>query len=248
MQLASNISYLSLTTCPLITFKDNHHVARATGFFYKKNSDIFLITNRHIFIDEEKKSYPNKIQFIVHAIENDSLSSKYLELDIYNKEKIPAWLEHPFNSNKNLPKIDIVAIKLEKELLKNAHLVTFTKNNLVPPDANVGIGEHLLVAGYPLALYDKVNVLPIVRNATVATEYGAPFENNPFFLIDSTLHEGSSGSPVVTKPSSIETNKTGAVIIGNPKSYLVGVHSAGHDYLGLNLVWYAQLIEEIIPD
>ena len=85
----------------------------------------------------------------------------------------------------------------------------------------------------------------------IASAYGVSFRNEPYFLTDAHLHEGTSGSPVITKPKSTwAVEGGGSVLKTNVSYFLVGVHSGaivwGEDEsLGLGAAWYAQLIEEI---
>ena len=89
----------------------------------------------------------------------------------------------------------------------------------------------LIVVGYPLGLYDSMHNTPIIRSATIAIVYPLPFEGKDYFLIDSRLHKGTSGSPVILKP----------------QDNLVGIHSGQlEEDTNLNIVWYAELIPEII--
>ena len=91
----------------------------------------------------------------------------------------------------------------------------------------------------------------------MASVYPVPFRGNPYVLIDARLHSGTSGSPVVTKPTNLIMRTDGSGAITNRfVRYLVGVHSATLDVtdrdskrdepLGLSVAWFASLIQEII--
>jgi hypothetical protein len=103
--------------------------------------------------------------------------------------------------------------------------------------------------------HDSVHNLPVIRYATLASPYPIPFQGRPLALIDANLHPGTSGSPVILKPSSIPLRRRGADPSSRRRVYLVGVHSSsvgavlkdgGKDPLGLHLVWFANLIPNII--
>ena len=112
-----------------------------------------------------------------------------------------------------------------------------------------------MVMGYPLEFYDDINNLPIIRNSTLASIYPIPFRNNQHFLIDSRLHSGSSGSPVLTKPNTLLIDNEGKLAAQDQyQPLLIGVYSGTvpmrdellDDHLGLGSVWFDYLIPEII--
>jgi len=240
MERKIEITPFALTVAPLIMYRDNCKLGTATGFFYSHNDKIFLITNKHVVIDKEKEFYPNKIRFQVHINPNDPSKNIYKELTLYDENNRQKWLEHQNN------KIDIAAIEMEKSNLKNCLIQAFNKEKFSPSDLILEIGEDLLVLAYPLGFYDTLHNLPITRNATIASNYLVPFKGEPYFLVDANLHPGTSGSPVITKPSNIIRSREGTILSGGWVSHLVGINSGSYDPLGLNIVWYAELIEEII--
>ena len=84
--------------------------------------------------------------------------------------------------------------------------------------------------------------MPVYRQGMIASPYPTMFADEPCFLIDARLHEGSSGSPVLNSPHNILTNDKGAFHSSN--TILLGVFSADYDFdgnggndpLGLNKV------------
>ena len=79
----------------------------------------------------------------------------------------------------------------------------------------------------------------------IASQYGINFNKKPYFLIDANLHPGTSGSPVVNSHHTLFREQ------GSKEGYkLFGIQSAQHlvdgEPLGLNVVWYSYLLNEII--
>jgi Ni,Fe-hydrogenase maturation factor len=107
------------------------------------------------------------------------------------------------------------------------------------------VGDQVLVVGYPMFFYDEQHNLPIVKTGTVATPYKTIFQDKPVFLIDANLQKGASGSPLVTPQSNIQ-ERGKQVVFGKYPAYLVRVNSAKYETLGLNVVWYASLILDIV--
>ena len=109
----------------------------------------------------------------------------------------------------------------------------------------IGIGDDVLVVGYPLGHYDSVNKIPIVKSGIIATRWGSNYEGEPAFLIDAKLFPGSSGSVILPKPRYLEFfdgrlmgNKDGAY-------YLLGVFSGEEMHVDESEVDGNPTIEEV---
>ncbi|MFA5945364.1 MAG: serine protease [Patescibacteria group bacterium] len=63
-------------------------------------------------------------------------------------------------------------------------------------DELLDVHQDIFFVGYPLRIYDKKNYLPIVRSGITASHPNIPFNGKPEFIIDASVYEGSSGSPV----------------------------------------------------
>ncbi len=247
---------------PIRCFKESKKIGDATGFFYGDNSGIYFITCRHVLIDEDEDYYPDELHLFLHKKDNIK-KGEWLRVPLYDTDGKNMWLEHPNGSE-----IDVVALPIEFMINHNLcskyfvsgfdsidmHIPNFDHSRRFGlTEIDLSIGEDLLVIGYPLGIGDRINKFPIARNATLASVYDEPFEGKPRFLIDSRLHRGTSGSPVLTK--TIDPNRitsTSAII---PRRFFLGVHSETLDIpdreetdeiLGLNFVWYGYLIIEII--
>ncbi len=250
MPIDDRIATVSHIRC----FKEGEQQAVASGFFYSDSDRLFLITNRHVVIKEDEDYCPDEIRLRLHLTSNDIRQNDDFSLSLYNSSGNPIWLEH---INKEV-KIDVVALPLDRELIRTRFFIkSFSSSNLIPSDVEIGIGEDILVMGYPMGFYDIVHNLPIIRSATLASIYPVPFSGRPIVLIDSRLHRGTSGSPVLTKPTQMLRRKDGSTsMLTGPISFLLGVHSASVDIrdrdpqqdepLGLSVVWFANLIAEII--
>lgn len=246
------ISDIVATVAHLRCSKKGAAAGSGSGFFYEHDDNLFLITNRHVVIDEDTGHYPDELVLRLHTTPNDISQSADLRLPLY-QGPFRVWKQHPAG-----PEVDVVAVPLAKADVAGRFFVrAFGKANHVPDDVDIAIGEDVQVMGYPLGFHDEVHNLPLIRNATIASVYPVPFRGHPFVLIDARLHRGTSGSPVLTKPTSILQKTDGSTaMLSGTATYLVGVHSASLDVvdrdpdrdepLGLNVVWFASLIPEII--
>lgn len=225
-------------TVPMFCKEGRKVIGTGTGFFFEQNGDIFLLTNRHIFIDEEKNFYPDKITIKLNK-SGGELRSEDLTLELY-KPGTDDKLWKDLNGD-----VDLAALRLGS--LEGFIVFSFKKENLPPDNLRLGLGEQVLVIGYPRGFYDDFHNLPITRSASIASAYGLPFKKMPIFLIDGRLHPGTSGSPVITIPKHITQSPEGGVIIsGKITWYFLGVNSGEFGDLQLNAIWYSHLIPELI--
>lgn len=227
--------------------KNNIEVGSATGFFYSNLDQKFLVTNRHVVRDEINRIYPDNLAIRVHSNRTDTRQNDDLEIPLYDDGK-ELWLEHP-QLGKNA---DLVALRLN-DVLKSNHMITgISSGNFLPNEILLSVGEGTMILGFPLGFHDDINNLPVLRSGMIASPYPTPFRGNPFFLIDARLHEGISGSPVFSKPKNIFRKKDGNIVLTGDTYYFLGVISSafppnsGDNPLGLNVVWYAYLIQEIV--
>lgn len=56
------IESLLLTTARLTTFKQQQLLTNATGFFFQRDERLFLVTCRHVMIDEPSGHLPGRIE------------------------------------------------------------------------------------------------------------------------------------------------------------------------------------------
>lgn len=62
--------------------------------------------------------------------------------------------------------------------------------------------EDVVFVGYPNGLFDMKNHLPVARRGTAATPLSVDYNGRPEFMIDASVFQGSSGSPVFLAPRS----------------------------------------------
>lgn len=245
------ISELAFSVAQVECFTKNELIARATGFFYAFDDNIYLITNRHVVRDTGAGHLPDKLKLRLHTDASDIRRNGVYVVGLYGWGGRRQWLEHPTVD------VDVVAIPLDSRRLQADFVVRpFGPQNHLPEEILVQVGEDVLVFGYPLGLYDVAYNLPLVRRGTLASFYPVPFGGRPYFLMECRLHRGCSGSPVLTKAGGLfQTRSASPEMFLSSGFYLLGVNSArvetgreakDEEPLGLNEVWFAYLIPEII--
>lgn len=153
---SNNLAFVSV---PVRSFAGKTALGTGTGFLFRPEfGQLFLITNRHIVIQESEEFFPDRIEIRLHTDGSNLTRFEDLSLVLYsaNNKVRPAWFE--LDSG-----IDIVALKLDYDELKRFVFHAFTPNDLISPDIVVGVGDPLLVIGYPLGFSDEVHHLPVFR-------------------------------------------------------------------------------------
>lgn len=67
------IEPLLLTAANILTFKQQRPLTNASGFFFERDERLFLVTSRHVVIDEPSKHFPDRIEIELH-IDPDNLA------------------------------------------------------------------------------------------------------------------------------------------------------------------------------
>jgi len=174
----------------------NNSISTGTGFifYYVKNDKryFFVVTNKHVI----KDSITGKLAFNQSDGEKPILG-KVFTIEYFNFEK--QWIGHPRQD------IDVAIMPFAPVLneLSNQGIKIFFRAvtpDLIPSDKvlteDIDAIEEIVFIGYPNDIYDKTNLLPIVRKGITATPFLVDFEGKPAFLIDASVFPGSSGSPV----------------------------------------------------
>lgn len=235
-----------LSTVPIRTFVCNAPATSASGFFFARGHRLFLITSRHVLIDEPSQHYPDRLEIEMHVDKMNLTEMTVVSVPLIDHGE-RQWRQAIDGSGD----VDVAAVEIDKNRLpENANYYAFTPQHLIaahehlPKD--VEIGSSLLVVGYPLGFHDSLHHLPVARQASVASSYGLRFQGAGYFLTDARTHQGTSGSPVVMRSSCTVRE------LGDLNWILLGIHSARIDIsnrdaglneaLGLNCAWYADIL------
>jgi hypothetical protein len=235
------VESLLLTAARVGTFEDDRGMTNASGFFFERDERLFLVTSRHVMIDEPSKHFPNRIEIELHLDESNLASSTGFSMPLYRDRK-SLWRQGEDASGE----IDVAVLEIERDALpRTALLRAFTPAHLHQPQPQVEVGTSLLVVGFPMGFHDTLHHMPIVRHAVNASSFGLRFGGQGYFLTDARTHRGTSGAPVVMRMSGADPEH------GDLPWRLLGVHSARLDVtrdfkldeaLGLNCAWYADIL------
>lgn len=233
---------LLLTAARLLTFDRQRPLTNASSFFFERDERLFLVTSRHVMIDEPTKHFPDRIEIELHIDQDNLAHSTGFSIPLYRDGK-SIWRQGQDSAGE----IDVAVIELERAALpKTTVYRAFAPQHLRPSLADVEVGSSLLIVGFPLGFHDTLHHMPVVRHAVVASSFGLRFRGQGYFLTDARTHRGTSGAPVVMRVSGPDPG------LGDLPWRLLGVHSARLDAgtrdrdldeaLGLNCAWYADIL------
>ncbi len=221
---------LAFSTVRIEVVHNNGNIGVGTGFFYKfeleENINVpVLITNKHVIQDSKKGT------FLLTKSDNDGtpLLTEHIPIRVENFEN--KWIKHP------KPDVDLALLPIAPIFhglkIKGTKIFykTFDKSVIPTEDQLKGLTavEDILMVGYPIGLWDKVNNYPIFRQGITATHPSNDYNGKAEFMIDSACFPGSSGSPVVLYNVGNYVNKGGGTVIGS-RFYFLGVLYGGPQY------------------
>jgi len=221
--------------------------AHATGFFYNYDDETYLITNRHVIEPSEVQS--EKISIWVRDFDNIE-STNRIDISLYDDKGNPKWLINPVD-----PKSDIAALPINQNFShindsthKTASLA-LSSEAFASPELLIRGGTSARAFGYPEGYIDTNSHFPVARSGMIASPYGYEFEGKSQFLLDGTMGDGMSGSPVFTQRSGNFETVDGDSWVARATSFLIGVHCGDYHSpptdktLNLNHTTYAEGIE-----
>lgn len=219
---------------------------QGTGFLFTHKERTYLVTSRHIVRSERKRFRPDFLNVQIRKGAPAFPKWRRVRMSLYDSKGKPVWMEHVFHGSK----ADLVALDVTRHLREDRdRWLSVSPGNVSRNSMYIPLGSSLVVIGYPKGLQDELLGFPIACSGTLATLHGLPFSGQPYLLIAGTFEEGMSGSPVVL-PRRSAVFESEDVRFGNFPPVLIGVHSGeaevGGKGIGLNAVWYAGLITEII--
>lgn len=236
------IESILLAAACVHTFERDRALTNASGFFFERDARLFLVTSRHVLVDEPTGHFPDRIEIELHTDPANLAESTGFSMPLYRDGR-SVWRQ----GRDSAGDIDVAVLEIERPALPpTAVFRAFTPAHLADPQDLVEVGTSLLVVGFPLGFHDTLHHMPVVRHAVLASSFGLRFKGQGYFLTDARTHRGTSGAPVVMR-------------LADPQAplrelpwRLLGVHSArldvgGRDLaldeaLGLNCAWYADIL------
>ena len=243
------VESLLLTVVRLTTMNNDRALTNATGVFFAADARLFLVTSRHVVMDEDSKHHPTHLDIELHIDPNNVAAVEQRMVPLYqNGSGAPLWREA---SDTDAALLDMVTLELDRATLPvSLSYHAFSTEHLVQQLDDIEVGTRVLVVGFPLGFHDALHRLPVTRQAVIASAFGLRFQGHGYFLTDARLHRGMSGAPVVARMPSGQSGRDAL------PWFLLGVHSSRMDMvnrdeaqderLDLNCAWYANALQSLI--
>jgi hypothetical protein len=236
------IESILLAATRIATFHQQQALTNASGFFFRRDQRLFLVTSRHVLFDEPSQHFPDRIEIELHINPDNLAESTAFSIPLYAYGQ-RVWRQGLDTAGE----IDVAVVELDRAALPKTGIYhAFSPHHLPGRFDQVEVGSSLLVVGFPLGFQDQLHHMPVVRQAIVASSFGLRFQGEGYFLTDARTHRGTSGAPVVMRVSAQDFASVDLPWM------LLGVHSARLDVgfrdpnqdeaLGLNCVWYADIL------
>ena len=236
------IESLLLAVTRVSTMSGDQPLTGATGFFFERDSRLFLVTSRHVVIEEASNHRPDRLTIELHVDGQNIGNVIQWSIPLYGENQA-LWRQGVDSGGS----VDVVAVEIHRQALPATVLLApFTPAHLVAELDQVEVGTAVLIVGFPLGFHDNLHHLPVARHAGIASAFGIRFQGQGYFLTDARMHRGTSGAPVVAR---VTTDRSGR---GDLAWTLLGVHSARMDVanrdidederLNLNCAWYADVL------
>ncbi|MDP3203624.1 MAG: trypsin-like peptidase domain-containing protein, partial [Hydrogenophaga sp.] len=224
--ITAPVDPLFLAAPRVSTFHGKQALTNASGFFFERDDRLFLVTSRHVVIDEDTKHFPDRLEIELHLDASNLTRSTGFSMLLYDEGEA-VWRQGSDSGGD----IDVAVIELDRSALPDESVIrAFSPAHLPTSFDEVHPGESLLVVGFPLGFHDALHHLPVLRHAVIASPYGIRFQGNGYFLTDARTHRGTSGAAVVMRDRSPEAQNAAL------PWKLLGVHSARMDMGDRDLV------------
>jgi hypothetical protein len=201
-----------------------------TGFFFAMLQDTagnvpVIVTNKHVIVGARRGS------FVLTRANPDGTPNLASQIPVTMDNFESRWIAHPDSS------IDLVVMPIAP-LITQAIAQGFTPfyrsidKSVIPSDAQLKeltAVEEILMVGYPIGLWDRVNNYPIFRKGITATHPANKYEGRDEFMIDAASFPGCSGSPVFLYNVGNYVNRSGGTVIGS-RFYFLGILYGGPEY------------------
>ncbi len=239
------VESLLLSAVRISTFNGDTLLTNASGFFFERGDRLYLVSSRHVFIDEPSEHHPDRVTINMHVDRTNLADSITFSIPLY-QDGLSIWNQVVDDSGQ----VDVAVVEIQKEALPpEVVYAAFTADHIHDALNEVEIGSSMLVLGFPLGFQDTLHQLPVVRHAINASTTRFRFQGMGYFLTDARTHRGTSGACVVIRDQEGE---------GELPWKLLGIHSARLDLgtrdleldeaLGLNCTWFADVLIPLTDD
>ena len=120
------VESLLLTTARVVTFQGGRSLTNASGFFFERSGKLFLVTSRHVLVDEPSEHFPDRLEVDLHVdVDNLTVATNF-SIALYHAGK-QAWRE----GRDAAGEVDVAVVEIDRSALPwGAVLRAFGQSNL----------------------------------------------------------------------------------------------------------------------
>ena len=161
---------LLLSATQISTFDGERLLTRASGFFFARDERLFLVTSRHVVLDEPSKHFPDRIEIELH-IDADNLTRVDRPVDA----AVSRRQEHlaPGRGRGRRDRRGGDRGRPQGAARRRCCCAPSRPSICRTRSDDVEVGSPLLIVGFPLGFHDTLHHLPVVRQAVIASSFGA---------------------------------------------------------------------------
>jgi hypothetical protein len=127
--------------------RQERQLTNATGFFFERHGKLFLITSRHVVLDEASHHRPDRLTIELHIDPANVAAITQWRIPLYQDNR-PVWREgiDPGGT------VDVAALELDRSALPPTLLFrAFTSAHLAPSLEEIEVGTPVRIVGFPRA-------------------------------------------------------------------------------------------------
>jgi hypothetical protein len=94
------------------TVVGDKQLTNATGFFFARDNKLFLITNRHVVLDEASDHRPDRLEIELHVAPENMTVTTQFGIPLYRGTN-PVWRQGMDSAGT----VDVIALQLERAAL-----------------------------------------------------------------------------------------------------------------------------------
>lgn len=220
---------------------ENPEGESGTGFLVLRRTvedqgRVFLVTNKHVIADSEQQraSTPHVVCHFNSKEPDGSCGTVSGEIPLVGSDGQTRFREHP-DADTDVFALEVTDVmNLNPKLDKRWAGYDMFADSAKRAELDITVGEDVVTIGYPLGLRQGDTNFPLVRQGLIATRIGDVLRDTVHeadgtlrsralraFLVDGAAVPGSSGSPVILKPTigriqgdSISLNQAPPVLLG----------------------------------
>jgi hypothetical protein len=109
------IESLLLAVTRVSTWSGSQSLTGATGFFFERDGRLFMVSNRHVVLDEASGHRPDRLEIELHTDADNVALTTQFSIPLY-RDNLPLWRE----CGDRAGSIDVIALELERAALPTA--------------------------------------------------------------------------------------------------------------------------------